>query len=121
MATNNKHGLFIMLGIAALFLTWPQAFDRMRAGWNVLNPFAFPGDTMKPGGTSAFLGIDMAIAWLVFMIRVGSDARRTGVHYKHRIRSQHGERAAGFDGMPARPPLRCAGHAHRDLSGRGAA
>jgi hypothetical protein len=54
----------------ALVLTWPHAFQWMAAGWNIFNPVAFFGDAMKPGGTAAFLSIDTAIAWLVFMVWV---------------------------------------------------
>lgn len=82
MANNIKHGLFVILGIAALFLTWPHAFDWMRAGGNILDPFAFFGDAMKPGGTAAFLSIDMAIAWFVFMVWVVFDTKRIGMGYK---------------------------------------
>lgn len=82
MATNIKHGLFVILGIAALFLTWPHAFDWMRNGGNILDPFAFFGDAIKAGGTAAFLSIDMAIAWFVFMVWVVFDAKRIGMGYK---------------------------------------
>ncbi|MGQ0503299.1 MAG: DUF2834 domain-containing protein [Panacagrimonas sp.] len=82
MANNIKHGLFILLGIAALLLTWPHAFDWMRNGGNILDPFQFFGDAIKAGGTAAFLSIDMAIAWLVFMIWVVFDANRIGMGYK---------------------------------------
>lgn len=82
MANNIKHGFFIVIGIAALFLTWPHAFDWMRAGGNIMNPIQFFADAMKPGGTAAFLSIDMAIAWTVFMIWVVFDAKRIGMGYK---------------------------------------
>lgn len=82
MATNIKHGIFILLGIAALFLTWPHAFEWMRNGGNILDPFQFFGDAIKAGGTAAFLSIDMAIAWLVYMIWVVFDAKRIGMGYK---------------------------------------
>ena len=82
MAMNIKHAIFIILGIAALLLTWPHAFDWMGAGGNILNPFDFFGDAMAPGGTAAFLSIDMAFAWLVFMIWVVFDAKQIGMGYK---------------------------------------
>jgi hypothetical protein len=82
MANNIKHGVFIVLGIAALFLTWPHAFEWMRNGGNILNPFQFFGDAINAGGTAAFLSIDMAIAWLVFMIWVVFDTKRIGMGYK---------------------------------------
>lgn len=81
-ASNLKHGLFIILGIAAFFLTWPHAIDWVKAGGNIMDPFAFFGDAIKAGGTAAFLSIDMAIAWVVFMIWVVFDAKRIGMGYK---------------------------------------
>jgi hypothetical protein len=66
----------------ALILTWPNAFAWMAAGGNILNPVQFFGDAMAPGGTAAFLSIDMAIAWLVFMVWVLFDAKRIGLGYK---------------------------------------
>ena len=82
MATNFRHAFFLVFGIAALFLTWPHAFDWMRNGGNILDPFQFFGDAIKAGGTAAFLSIDMAIAWVVFMVWVVGDAHRIGMGYK---------------------------------------
>ena len=82
MTQNIKHGLFIVLGIAALLLTWPHAFDWMRNGGNIMDPTAFFGDAIKAGGTAAFLSIDMLIAWVVFMIWVVFDAKRIGMGTK---------------------------------------
>ncbi len=39
----------------------------------------FFADAINAGGTAAFLSIDMAIAWLVFMIWVVVDTRRIGM------------------------------------------
>jgi hypothetical protein len=36
-STNVRHGFFILAGVAALFLTWPHAFQWMAAGGNILN------------------------------------------------------------------------------------
>lgn len=80
--TNIRHGFFILIGIAALLLTWPFAFQWMADGGNILNPIEFFGDAMTPGGTAAFLSIDMAIAWVVFMVWVVFDAKRIGAGYK---------------------------------------
>ncbi|AJE87247.1 hypothetical protein SLNWT_6871 [Streptomyces albus] len=63
-------------------LTWPYAFDWMADGGNILNPVAFFGDAISPGGTAAFLAIDMAIAWAVFMVWVVFDAKRIGLGYR---------------------------------------
>jgi hypothetical protein len=81
-STNIRHAFFILAGVVALVLTWPHAFQWMAAGGNILNPVAFFGDAMAPGGTAAFLSIDMAIAWLVFMVWVVFDSKRIGLGYK---------------------------------------
>lgn len=77
-----KQGFYILIGIAALLLTWPHAIDWVQAGGNILNPVAFFGDAIKAGGTAAFLSIDMAIAWVVFMVWVPGDAARIGLGAK---------------------------------------
>lgn len=79
MYTNIRHALFVALGISALFVTWPYAFDWMGDGGNILNPVDFFGDAIDAGGTAAFLSIDMAIAWVVFMLWVVPDAKRVGL------------------------------------------
>jgi Terpene cyclase DEP1 len=81
-STNIRHAFFILAGVMALVLTWPHAFQWMAAGGNILNPVEFFGDAMAPGGTAAFLSIDMAIAWLVFMVWVVFDSKRIGLGYK---------------------------------------
>jgi hypothetical protein len=82
MSTNIRHGFFLLAGAVALVLTWPHAFDWMAAGGNILNPVQFFGDAINAGGTAAFLSIDMAVAWLVFMVWVVFDAKRIGLGYK---------------------------------------
>lgn len=79
---NIRHAFFLIAGAVALVLTWPFAFDWIGDGGNIGNPVEFFGDAMAPGGTAAFLSIDMAIAWLVFMVWVLFDARRIGLGYK---------------------------------------
>jgi hypothetical protein len=81
-STNVRHAFFLLTGAVALALTWPHAFDWMAHGGNILNPIAFFRDAITPGGTAAFLAIDMAIAWLVFMVWVVFDAKRIGLGYK---------------------------------------
>ena len=80
--TTLKHGIFILLGIIALVTTWPYAFDWMESGGNIFNPIQFFNDAISPGGTAAFLSIDMAIAWIVFMIWVVFDTQRIGMGMK---------------------------------------
>lgn len=82
MATNIKHAVFLILGIVALIVTWPHAFDWMRAGGNILNPIDFFRDAIEAGGTAAFLSLDMLIAWIVIMIWVVFDTQRIGMGAK---------------------------------------
>lgn len=82
MSTNIKHAVFLILGILALIVTWPHAFDWMRAGGNILNPIDFFRDAIAAGGTAAFLSLDMLIAWIVLMIWVVFDTQRIGMGAK---------------------------------------
>lgn len=82
MATNIKHAVFLILGIVALIVTWPHAFDWMRAGGNILNPIDFFRDAIEAGGTAAFLSLDMLIVWIVIMIWVVFDTQRIGMGAK---------------------------------------
>lgn len=82
MARNIRHAFFILIGIVALFITWPYAFDWMREGGNILNPVQFFADAIAPGGTAAFLSLDMAVAWAVFMVWVVFDTQRIGMGAK---------------------------------------
>lgn len=82
MATNIKHAVFLILGIVALIVTWPHAFDWMRAGGNILNPIDFFRDAIEAGGTAAFLSLDMLVAWIVIMIWVVFDTQRIGMGAK---------------------------------------
>ena len=55
----------------------------MAAGGNILNPIAFFGDAVwRLVAPPPFLSIDMAIAWLVFMVWVVFDSKRAGLGYK---------------------------------------
>lgn len=82
MLMNIKHAFFILIGTAALFLTWPYAFDWMRGGGNILNFPSFFIDAIKAGKTAAFLSIDMAIAWVVYLVWVVPDAKKIGLGAK---------------------------------------
>ena len=81
-STNIRHAFYILAGAVALVLTWPHAFRWIAAGGNILNPVEFFGDAIAAGGTATFLSIDMAIAWLVFMVWVVTDSKRIGLGYK---------------------------------------
>jgi hypothetical protein len=77
--TNVRHALYLLVGVVALLLTWPYAFDWMGAGGNILNPVDFFGDAFAAGGTAAFLSIDMLITWVVFIVWVLTDTSRIGM------------------------------------------
>lgn len=82
MGTTIRHAVYLALGVAAFFLTWPYAIDWMRAGGNLLNPLEFFGDALVHGGTAAFLSLDILFMWVTFMIWVVVDAHRIGLGYK---------------------------------------
>jgi hypothetical protein len=54
----------------------------MAAGGNIFNPVYFFDGAIDAGGTAAFLGLDMLVAWAVFMLWVVVDARRIGMGAK---------------------------------------
>lgn len=82
MAKTIKHAFFIIIGIVGLVASWPFAFDWMREGGNILNPVQFFADALAPGRTAAFLAVDMAVAWVVFMVWVVFDTQRIGMGVK---------------------------------------
>lgn len=79
MAKNFKHAVLLLLGVGSLFVVWPFAFDWMRGGGNIMNPVSFFTDVYELGGAPAFLTVDIAVAWLAFMIWVVPDAKRIGL------------------------------------------
>lgn len=79
MSTTLRHGILIIISIAAFVLTWPYAYDWMRAGGNILNPVAFFRDAIVLGKTAAFLSLDAMFMWLTYMIWVLFDAQRIGL------------------------------------------
>lgn len=81
-AMNVRHAFYLVIGIAAVFLTWPFGLDWISDGGNILNPIEFFGDGIEPGGTAAFLTIDMLIAWVVFIVWVLTDTVRIGMGRK---------------------------------------
>jgi hypothetical protein len=82
MGTTIRHTFYLVLGIAAFFLTWPHAFQWMSEGGNILNPVAFFGDAIAHGRTAAFLSFDILFMWVTYMIWVVTDAHRIGLGYK---------------------------------------
>jgi len=81
-SSTIRQGFFILIGIAALFLTWPYAIQWIQAGGNILNPIAFFADAINAGGTAAFLTFDLLVVWIVFMVWVVGDAAKVGLGAK---------------------------------------
>ncbi len=82
MGKTIRHTVYLVLGIAAFFLTWPHALQWMSEGGNILNPVAFFGDAIAHGRTAAFLSFDILFMWVTYMIWVVTDAHRIGLGYK---------------------------------------
>lgn len=79
MPTTLKHVLFMVFSVASLLAAWPHAFAWMHGGGNILNLPSFFIDSYRSGSAAAFLTIDIAVAWIVFMIWVVGDAARIGL------------------------------------------
>ena len=79
MPTSVKHGLFVVFAMGSLLAAWPHAFAWMQAGGNIINLPSFFIDSFRSGSAAAFLTIDIAVAWIVFMIWVVGDATRIGL------------------------------------------
>lgn len=79
MAKTLKQAILLVLGIGSLFVVWPFAFDWMRNGGNIANPLSFFTDVYRLGGAPAFLTVDIAVAWIAFMLWVVPDAKRIGL------------------------------------------
>jgi len=79
MATTLKHAFFVLIAFGSLFIAWPFAFDWIRDGGNILDPVPFFADVYKLGGAAAFLTVDIAVAWIAFMVWVATDAARIGL------------------------------------------
>jgi hypothetical protein len=82
MGISIRHAVYLVMGIAAFFLTWPHAITWMQAGGNIFNPYSFFADAIVHGKTAAFLSLDILFMWVTYMIWVVSDAKRIGLGYK---------------------------------------
>ncbi len=79
---STRHGLYIVLAIASLVWAWSWAFAWMAGGGNLINLPSFFIDSYKSGSAAAFLTIDIATAWAVYMIWVVGDAAKIGLGAK---------------------------------------
>ncbi|WP_439620191.1 DUF2834 domain-containing protein [Hyphomonas sp.] len=77
-----KHLALIIVALASLILTWPYAFAWIAGGGNIFNAYDFFADAIRPGGTGAFLSVDILIVWVVYVVWVVTDAQRIGAGMK---------------------------------------
>jgi hypothetical protein len=74
-----KHILYVALALASLVAAWSHGLTWIAQGGNLLNLPSFFIDSYNSGAAAAFLTIDIAVAWLVFMIWVVGDAKKIGL------------------------------------------
>jgi hypothetical protein len=77
-----KHMLYIGLALASVIWAWSHAFAWMAGGGNILNLPSFFIDSYNSGSAAAFLTIDIAVAWIAYMIWVVGDATKIGLGAK---------------------------------------
>jgi hypothetical protein len=78
----TKHLIFIAAAFGSLIAAWYHAFAWMAGGGNLINLPSFFIDSYNSGSAAAFLTIDIAVAWGVFMIWVVGDAAKVGLGAK---------------------------------------
>jgi Terpene cyclase DEP1 len=77
-----RHLIYIALALASLIWAWSLAFAWMAGGGNIINLPSFFIDSYKSGSAAAFLTIDIATAWAVYMLWVVGDATKIGLGAK---------------------------------------
>jgi hypothetical protein len=77
-----RHILYIILALASLVWAWSHAFQWVAGGGNILNLPSFFIDAYNSGSAAAFLTIDIAVAWTVYMTWVVGDATKIGLGAK---------------------------------------
>ncbi len=74
-----KHIFYIAFALVSVVWAWSHAFAWMAGGGNILNLPSLFIDSYKSGSAAAFLTIDIATAWAVYMIWVVGDAKKVGL------------------------------------------
>jgi Terpene cyclase DEP1 len=77
-----RHMIYIAAALASVVWAWYHAFAWMAGGGNIINLPSFFIDAYTSGSAAAFLTIDIAVAWGVFMIWVVGDAAKIGLSAK---------------------------------------
>jgi Terpene cyclase DEP1 len=74
--------IYIAAALLSVIAAWYHAFAWMAGGGNIVNLPSFFIDAYNSGSAAAFLTIDIAVAWGVFMIWVVGDAAKIGLGAK---------------------------------------
>jgi Terpene cyclase DEP1 len=77
-----RHLIYIVLAFASVIWAWSWAFAWMAGGGNIINLPSFFIDSYKSGSAAAFLTIDIATAWAIYMLWVVGDATKIGLGAK---------------------------------------
>jgi hypothetical protein len=77
-----RHLIYIVAALASVVWAWSHAFAWMAGGGNIINLPSFFIDSYNSGSAAAFLTIDIAVAWIVYMIWVVGDATKIGLGAK---------------------------------------
>lgn len=74
-----RHALYVFFALSSLIFAWTYGIAWMQGGGNLINLPSFFLDSFKSGNAAAFLTIDIAVVWIVYMIWVVPDAVRIGL------------------------------------------
>jgi hypothetical protein len=77
-----RHMIYIAAALLSVIWAWTHAFAWMAGGGNIINLPSFFIDSYNSGPAAAFLTIDIAVAWGIFMIWVVGDAAKVGLGAK---------------------------------------
>lgn len=76
---NMRHILYALVAFGSLIWVWSHGLAWMTNGGNLLNLPSFFIESYRSGDAAAFLTIDIAVVWAVYMIWVVIDARKIGL------------------------------------------
>jgi Terpene cyclase DEP1 len=77
-----RHIIYIAAALASVIWAWSHGFAWIMGGGNLINLPSFFIDSYNSGSAAAFLTIDIAVVWGVFMIWVVGDAAKIGLGAK---------------------------------------
>jgi Terpene cyclase DEP1 len=77
-----RHMIYIAFALISVVWAWSHGIAWMAGGGNIINLPSFFIDSYNGGSAAAFLTIDIAVAWGVYMIWVVGDATKIGLGAK---------------------------------------